>query len=247
MKEYFQGYYCRDDLHLQVLNKDSNRRILAALRDVYPNGLSVEELTSKSKLPAKTIYAQKAELYREYFVNHADRDNQKVMTKKGRPLTKSRAHEAFRRRVSIVAEEAYGIFDPFKGLKPTPLPPGNVIYTEGFTEVWRKLVGKDEQEDLYSHLSHYVERMLHRIEEYDAGQGRKGKEKWSPERSSEFCCSQCGLNHEARDFIRAILMHIIDQFQNSSRFIEFLKKNGLISQEAFDQIVKRLDDKPSYL
>ena len=72
MKKYINGYYCRDDLHLQVLNKDSNRRILEALRESYPKGLTVEGLTKKTKLPIKTIYAQKAELYREYYINHVE-------------------------------------------------------------------------------------------------------------------------------------------------------------------------------
>ena len=42
MKEYIRGYYCRDDLHLQVMNKESNRKILQALKDAYPEGLTVE-------------------------------------------------------------------------------------------------------------------------------------------------------------------------------------------------------------
>ena len=167
MKDYLVGYYCRDDLHLQVTNKDSNRKILRALKNVYPKGLSVEELASKTKLPVKTIYAQKAELYREYYVNHADMDEEQPVAKRGRPsLSESRSHEALRKRVSIIAEEAYGIFDPFKGAKPTPLPPGNVVYAEGFAEVWQKLVGRDEQIGLYADLFRYVERMLNRIQEY---------------------------------------------------------------------------------
>jgi len=55
MKNYFEGFYCRDDLHLQVINKDSNRKILTALRDAYPIGLSVEELSEVTKLPIKTV------------------------------------------------------------------------------------------------------------------------------------------------------------------------------------------------
>jgi hypothetical protein len=240
MKAYFEGFYCRDDLHLQILNKDSNRKILAALRDAYPNGLSVEELAFKTKLPIKTIYAQKAELYREYYVNHAD-EGEKLVAKRGRPSSaETRSHEAFRKRVSIVGEEAYGIFDRFKGSKPTPPPPGNVIYTEGFTEVWQKLAGKDEQIDLYNNLSQFVESILNRVGEYDAASGRKSGKIWSPERDLDFCCSQCGLNHEARDFIRAILMHMIDQFQSSDRFIELLKRNGFISQETYDRIIRHI-------
>jgi hypothetical protein len=54
------------------MSKDSNRRILDALKDAYPDALYIEELTRKTKLPLKTIYAQKAELYREYYINHLE-------------------------------------------------------------------------------------------------------------------------------------------------------------------------------
>jgi hypothetical protein len=240
MKEYFRGYYCRDDLHLQVLNKDSNRKILEVLREAYPEGLSVEEIASKAKLPIKTIYAQKAELYREYFVNHFDRGEHAPSTKRGRPsLKEAKVDEESRKRVSIVGEETYGIFDPFKGSKPVPLPPGHVIYSDGFTDVWHKLVGKDEQIDLDCVLSQFVERMLNRIAEYDDSDGNKTGEIWAPKRDSDFFCSQCGLNHEARDFIRATLMHAIDQFQSSKEYIELLKRNDLIDHEAYDLLVAK--------
>ena len=55
-------------------------------------------------------------------------EKEQPVAKRGRPsLSESRSHEVLRKRVSIVAEEAYGIFDPLKGAKPTPLPPGNVL------------------------------------------------------------------------------------------------------------------------
>ena len=241
MKSYIQGFYCRDDLHLQVVNKDSNRKILTALRDTYPRGLSVEELASKTRLPVKTIYAQKAELYREYYVNHADGGNEQPVAKRGRPsLSETRVHEALRKRVSIVAEETYGIFDSFRGSKPTPLPPGNVVYAEGFTEVWQKLVSRDEQTDLDTDLFRYVERMLNRVQAYDDVDAQKSGELWSPDRSSNYWCTQCGLNHEARDFIRAVLMRLIDEFQNSEKYADLLKRNGFISPETYDRILKQL-------
>jgi hypothetical protein len=240
MKEYIEGYYCRDDLHLQVINKDSNRKILTALRDAYPNGLTVEELASKTKLPIKTIYAQKAELYREYYVSHFD-ESDKSVAKRGRPsLRVTRASEALRKRVSIVPEETCGIFDPYKGSKPVPLPPGNIIYAQGFSEVWQKLVETHEQMDLYTDLSQYVERTLNRILEYDAAEGKKIGKMWSPDRNLNFCCSQCGLNHEARDFIRAVLLHMIDEFQSSNKFVELLKRNGFINPETYDRLLKQI-------
>ena len=38
MNEYLTGYYCRDTLHLRIVNKESNRKILQALKDSYPLG-----------------------------------------------------------------------------------------------------------------------------------------------------------------------------------------------------------------
>ena len=83
MKEYLAGYYCRDTLHLRIVNKESNRKILEALKQSYPVGLDVYELAEKTNLPLKTIYGQKTELYREYYISHyAEETNS---TKRGRP------------------------------------------------------------------------------------------------------------------------------------------------------------------
>src|SRR5690349_11149244 len=103
MKEYFGGYYCRDDLHLQVINKESNRKILEALRKAYPSGLNVFELAENTNLPLKTIYAQKAELYREYYINHLDEKHPKA---RGRPTITAQNHETESQRIrkKIVVE-----------------------------------------------------------------------------------------------------------------------------------------------
>jgi hypothetical protein len=236
MKTYISGYYCRDDLHLQIINKDSNRKILEALKEAYPDGLTVEELTKKTKLPMKTIYAQKAELFREYYINHIDEHVDKV--KRGRPSAEFRGRstsEFLRKRVKIVIEDASGLYDPYQEKKPTPLPPGNVAYSDGFTKLWQEIVGTEQEEQLCGYLLQFIQRALNRIEQVD----RKSNEKWIPERTIDFCCSQCGLNHEARDFIRAMLLRLIDQFEKYDKFIDFLKDNQMLTQEAHEQIKTR--------
>jgi hypothetical protein len=53
--------------------------------------------------------------------------------------------------------------------------------------------------------------------------------KWTPERfvsgrdTSKSCCVQCGINHEARDFVRATLLHLLDHLERHDKFIEFMK------------------------
>ena len=226
MKTYISGYYCRDDLHLQVINKDSNRRILEALRDAYPGALSVEELAAKTKLPLKTIYAQKAELFREYYINHLEEEPE-YLKKRGRPPTHTIRNrpESLRNRVRLVIEDASGLHDAYKGKKPVPLPPGNVVYSDGFTELWHTLVAKNEEEELCKSLLQVIEKIFYRINQHsgiasssNTKQQQMIKEKWAPERTIDFCCTQCGLNHEARDFVRAMLLHLIDQFENNPHF-----------------------------
>lgn len=244
MKNYFTGFYCRDDLHLQIMNKDSNRRILEALRDAYPDGLTVEELAKKTKLPIKTIYAQKAELYREYYINHLEEQEGGYKPPRGRPPASRSREEARRKRVRIVVEDASGYHDPYEGKKPTPLPPGNVIFSDGFTEAWDNMVGKEQEEILYNELLRFIQRVFDRLEELSSG-SKNGKiiKNWMPERTVELLCTQCGLNHEARDFIRAMLLHLIDKLEKNDKFIDYLKHSQLITQEAYEQVKTRARNK----
>jgi hypothetical protein len=241
MKNYVSGFYCRDDLYLQIMNKDSNRRILEALRKAYPEGLTVEELARKTKLPIKTIYAQKAELYREYYINHLAEEEWEYKHLRGRPSSASRSREeARRKRVRIVIEDASGYHDPYEGKKPTPLPPGNVIFSDGFTEAWDNIVGKEQEEILCNELLRFIQIVFNRIDELTSGK-ENGKiiKNWIPERMVEFCCTQCGLNHETRDFIRAMLLHLIDKLEKNDKFFDFLKDNRFLTLEAYEQVKTR--------
>jgi hypothetical protein len=241
MKKYIDGYYCRDDLHLQVINKDSNRKILEALRKAYPDGLTVEELSKKTRLPVKTIYAQKAELYREYYINHLE-EQDGVRKLRGRPSVHASAssspsmNEVQRKRVRIVLEDTSGFHDPYEGKKPTPLPPGNVVYENGFTDAWDRLVVQDQEEILYRDLLQFIQGIFIRMDqEIDWKENERPIRKWIPERTVEYCCTQCGLNHETRDFIRAILLRLIDKFETNDKFVDFLKDNQMLTQEAYEQ------------
>jgi len=237
LRKYFNGYYCRDDLHLQILNKDSNRKILETLIESYPEGLTVEELAKKTKLPIKTIYAQKKELYREYYINHLEKEKEDNYVRRGRPPSTKATEEALRKRVKIVIEETNGIYDPYNGTKPIPLPPGNVVYSEGFTDLWNKIVEKEEEDELCENLLKFIQRLFYRTNDREyIKENERIIKKWLPEKTIEFCCTQCGLNHEARDFIRAILLRLIDKLEKNSKFIDFLKNNHLLTKETYENI-----------
>jgi len=227
MKNYFEGYYCRDDLHLQIINKDSNRKILDALKEAYPIGLSVEELSEVTKLPIKTVYAQKAELYREYYINHVEEEKK---SQRGRP-SKRQDPFIFRKKARLVIEELFGVHDVYEGNKPVPLPPGHTIYSDGFTETLSKLTLKEEKNELFITLLDYARKVLSR-----AYNNEEIKEKWAPSDDGNYCCTQCGLNHEARDFFRAIFLNLIDEFEQSKHFIDFLKSQNMVTLHSYEKI-----------
>jgi len=232
MKEYLTGYYCRDTLHLRIVNKESNRRILEALKDSYPTGLDVYELAEKTNLPLKTIYGQKSELYREYYISHYEEDIDSK--KRGRPKQSPQA-SAERQRIKYVECQTTGIYDTYEGKKPTPLPPGVLIYSDGFTDFWDKLVEKEEKDELCIVLLSFLKKMFTRVRDHNDQKIRK----WAPERNIQHCCSQCGLNHEARDFIHALLLLLIDQLEKNSALLNYLKDNDFLTQKSFDDVVKR--------
>ncbi|MGD9674228.1 MAG: hypothetical protein AB7U98_12205 [Candidatus Nitrosocosmicus sp.] len=229
MKNYFQGYYCRDDLHLQVINKDSNRKILEALREAYPSGLSVEELSKVTKLPIKTVYTQKAELYREYFINHFE-EVEADKKLRGRP-SKTEQPLPLRNRTRVVIEELFGIYDIYKGNKPVPLPPGHNIYSDGFKEALDKITLDEEKHEMFVSMLKYIKKIYSRSYDDD-----KISKEWAPNKESNYCCSQCGLNHEARDFFRAVLMNLLDEFEQSKPFMDFLKDENMITQQSYERM-----------
>jgi hypothetical protein len=47
-------------------------------------------------------------------------------------------------------------------------------------------------------------------------------------------CNDCGINHEARDFIRAILLRIVDQIETNDDYINFLWDKRFVNQQAYN-------------
>ena len=165
-------------------------------------------------------------------------EKEKVTTKRGRPsITSQEIEEAQRKRVRIVIEETSEVYDSFQGTRPIPLPPGNVVYSEGFTDLWNKIVEKEEEDALCENLLKFIQRLFYRVNEQEyIKENERIIKKWLPEKTIEFCCTQCGLNHEARDFIRAILLRLIDKLEKNSKFIDFLKDNHLLTKETYENI-----------
>ena len=95
MEQYIEGYYCRNDFELETLNKGSNRKIIEALLDAYPSGLTVKELARETGIPEKTVYPQIKSLSRERFIIEVGKEKQS--RQRGRPSFKKDTEMAAQR------------------------------------------------------------------------------------------------------------------------------------------------------
>ncbi len=76
----------------------------------------------------------------------------------------------------------------------------------------------------------FIQRTLRVLQESPSEEIRK----WYLRTEPEYCCHNCGINHEARDIIRAILLHALDHFEKSDQLIHFMKDTSLIDTEKFE-------------
>jgi hypothetical protein len=194
--------------------------MLDVLLDSYPKGLDVKSIHEKSRLPDQTIYAQQDELYFNYFIHQIDERSRK-------------RHERHARKVII--DQVKGIYDEAEGKSSIPLPPGNVFLDEEFKKVLCKLVDPEEHKNLNLVIVQFLQRICDRIRNHEDKEVRM----WTPKKDTEYCCTRCGLNHEARDFMRAILISLIDGVENNCRFVDFMKENDFITSEAYERVKQK--------
>jgi hypothetical protein len=57
--------------------------------------------------------------------------------------------------------------------------------------------------------------------------------------NSKACCD--GIKHEARDFTREMLLHLLDHFERNDNFIEFMKRNEFLEMDSYQTIVANIE------
>jgi hypothetical protein len=110
-------------------------------------------------------------------------------------------------------------------------------------DVWHTIVTKEEEIELCTPLLQFLERSLVRMSNHTSDEIRR----WVPERciqgrdNANSCCVQCGINHEARDFMRATLLHLLDHFERHDKFIEFMKNHEFLDIGIYETMVTNIE------
>lgn len=212
----------RSEPELRVLTDLDNRKILNELKKAYPTGLTTAELIERTESAESTIYTKKSNLLRENFIKE-------LKPKRSRPGRPSSEIDSSNVRSSkfIVEDANYLNYskDRYR------LAPGNVEYSVEFINIWNRITDIDEEKELHKILLHLIEKLLRRVCEAENQEVRQ----WAPTGGPQYCCLECGMNHEVRDFIRASLLRLIDRFEISTDLGNFLKDNEYISEKMYSQ------------
>jgi hypothetical protein len=88
--------------------------------------------------------------------------------------------------------------------------------------LWDKTIAKEDEDELSIVLLRFLDGITRMVE--IAHDDRK---RIIAPPKTQYCCSLCGVNHQAKDFLRAILLHLIDQLEENDKFVKFLHDSSI--------------------
>ena len=231
MSKYFEGYYCKDDESIDGIKNKNEREVLRAISNSYPWGISRDEISKYTSIPQETVYNSLKILGR---IGYIKKEEKKKLRNRG-----SRGQrDAF---TYYIENRSYAL-NRAEGF-PYQFAPGHTRYSSSLEDSWQKLVEKDLQDNIYTLLLNLLRRVFTII---DGSNDNVIKaivpriESTKDGKTIKMHCRYCGINHEARDFIHAILLYLIDQFEITPALIEFLdsQKLGKEKRSAFFKFFK---------
>lgn len=210
--KYFEGYHCKDDSSVDGISTDSSRQILHAISSCYPKGITIAEISKQTHTSANTVYNSLKPLENAGFII-----KKKYKSGRGRPGAGAANYDdrSFKfhienRNFALNQDDKY------------QFAPGYTKYTSDFLYAWNVLVEKNQLDDVYSALIKILGPMMTKI----TSSGDPILKQLVPKADKSMQCQFCGVNHDARDFIRATLLHILDQFETSSMFMDLMRNNS---------------------
>jgi hypothetical protein len=115
--------------------------------------------------------------------------------------------------------------------------PGYTKFNSDFLYAWDVLLEEREQNEIYLILMRLLRRVMTRITSSNDPilkqitpmiESIRGGERISMR------CKYCEVNHEARDFIRAVLLRTLDQFERTPEFVDFFTEQEFISRDSYE-------------
>jgi hypothetical protein len=206
LDKYIKGIYYQNSALKEKITTEQ-QNILDALKKGYPNGLSAKDLShAEGYHIAENTAHQKCR----------DLIEQQII------IGKTEKREESKRKVKKYYFEDYNYIynrrEDFRLL----FAPGYVQYDKNFLAHYEKIRDKNLEGEIYELLIKFL-----------TSAKIVGNSKGMP---PGLLCKNCGYNHEARDFIRATLLHLIDGLETDKRFIRILRDEGIIEERVHKEL-----------
>lgn len=251
MKEYVVGDYYESPDQIETIENDKWRKILENLKDAYPYAKTVkrvwEDLKDDTGMAEGTIYTGINLLRRYHFIHELNiPQREEVIAKNRIEVPKKGTYYDAKFYIVEQSDSTLNLLsrhdDPKKRLPKYILAPGYVEYDEKFSRAWDVLLSKLLIKDnTLGELSKSILHLLDSVLSITAEDKETEEVVPSTGYSSEIC-TNCGINHEARNFLRAIMLKILDYIEISPDYRDLLERNKIISdlgselyQEASEQ------------
>ncbi len=209
---------------LMLSLQSEQRNVLNLLKDSYPNTLTIRQIADIKSMKESTVDNNVKKLLRNGFLRIGKE------SKRGIPPTgkvtgkKPRTPYLFEDLNSISNEEENFKFQ---------FAPGSVHYNRDFLDMYDQITDGLDQNHIFALIVRFLEKAFINIDNSSSEKVRS----MAPVRT-EFTCSECGFNHEVRDFIRAMLLRSLDRLEIREYYIKFLKKIGNVSPVRYDVLRK---------
>jgi hypothetical protein len=106
-----------------------------------------------------------------------------------------------------------------------PFAPGYVQYTEDFLRTYKTLNENEKfRYQIYESYSSLINILKQAV--------RNEKQTRTHQQ-----CKFCGYDHEMRDFMKATLLHLIDELEANNEFIEFMHREGIINKTTYERLI----------
>jgi hypothetical protein len=216
LSKYIEGFYCKDEDSIECIKNENTRNVLDVLYKSYPSGQTEAEIMQNQDIkdkgiPKETVYNCLDSLKDAHFL---ERRKRKVEN----PITGRRVFKYDIENLNSVLNENF----------ENQFVPGYVKYNPKFLEVWNKLVDKNDQDEIYPLLIKVLRRAFTKIA---ALNNKEMEPTITDTNGKEIYCPNCGINHEARDFVRAILLRLIDQLEINDGFINFMQEKHFFNDK----------------
>ena len=182
----------------------------------YPKGITITEISKQTHTSANTVYNSLKSLEDAGFIMKKKDKSSRGRPGAAAPTSDDRSFKYYIENRNFALKD-----DNYQ------FAPGYTKYTSNFLYAWNQLVEKNQLDDVYSLLIKILRPVMTKI----TSSGDPILKQLRPNAEKSMLCQFCGVNHDARDFIRATLLHILDQFETSSMFMDFFNEQQFISRD----------------